>query len=433
MKLSRKYFFFGALSLSASLFPNKREEPVIIIGAGASGLYAAKLLADKGIPFLILEANSRIGGRILSLNGISDFPIELGAEEIHGENSLYYKLAKKMRASVFHNDGEVLLFHKNKLIEESDAEEIVGYNKMSSMIQNLSSYDEEEKTALEYFQKEQNQFLYIAEALVGNEHGTNLSRIGMKALSKYNLNWESGEKNYLLKSRSHLSLIEEICRSVSTRIQLNSKVVEINLDSNSVLVKTESGKEITGTAVILTIPISILKRNKIKFNPSMPNNYRDAIAKIGMGSGMKIILKFENRFWDKDTTSIITPGIIPEFIVSGRKKGSENKILTGFLCGENSEKIQRPVETAISELDKIFGGKNASKNLEDSFVQDWSKEEFIGGTYSYPSLDEENSREKLAVPIEGKIFFAGEAIAGIHYGTIQGALESAVLAVKNFK
>ena len=58
---------------------------VIVIGAGASGIYAAHLLLKQGVDVTILEASNRIGGRMMGNTTFADFPIELGAEEIHGK------------------------------------------------------------------------------------------------------------------------------------------------------------------------------------------------------------------------------------------------------------------------------------------------------------------------------------------------------------
>ena len=61
---------------------------VIIVGAGAAGLAAAKKLEEKGISYQILEATDRIGGRIQKNQNFADFPIDIGAEWIHEDKSI---------------------------------------------------------------------------------------------------------------------------------------------------------------------------------------------------------------------------------------------------------------------------------------------------------------------------------------------------------
>jgi monoamine oxidase len=102
---------------------SSREEKIIVIGAGASGLYAARLLRDKGFPVTILEASSIFGGRIKPLLTFSDYPIELGAEEIHGEKSLYSKLLKSNNVSIFNSSiSENYYMCNGKLKDEAEAD-----------------------------------------------------------------------------------------------------------------------------------------------------------------------------------------------------------------------------------------------------------------------------------------------------------------------
>ena len=89
------------------------------IGAGASGLYAAHLLQKKGAKNIqILEASLSYGGRIKTLSGFADFPVELGAEEIHGDNNVFYRLAKNAGATFTDESTSDYYFFKNSLKNE---------------------------------------------------------------------------------------------------------------------------------------------------------------------------------------------------------------------------------------------------------------------------------------------------------------------------
>jgi len=96
----------------------------------------------------------------------------------------------------------------------------------------------------------------------------------------------------------------------------------------------------------------------------------------------------------------------------------------------NLAPFQGAVSVAVQELDGLFGSNAASAALVDSHIQDWSKEPFIRGAYSYPNPGSEPLRSTLAQSIDKKLYFAGEATHHQgHFATVHGAMETAYRAV----
>ena len=148
-----------------------REEKIIVIGAGASGLYAARLLKDKGFPVTILEASSIFGGRIKPLLTFSDYPIELGAEEIHGEKSLYTKLLKSNNVSIFNSSiSENYYMCNGKLKDEAEAEADEKFTKVFKIIEDIKLYKGQD-ISVDTFLKKKNINHYVEilrQPLLGN-------------------------------------------------------------------------------------------------------------------------------------------------------------------------------------------------------------------------------------------------------------------------
>jgi monoamine oxidase len=71
------------------------EVDVVVVGAGVAGLYAAHMMKATGLRVVVLEASTRIGGRVLSLDGLAPWPVDLGGEFIHGENTLHYNFCRR--------------------------------------------------------------------------------------------------------------------------------------------------------------------------------------------------------------------------------------------------------------------------------------------------------------------------------------------------
>lgn len=67
---------------------------VIIVGVGAAGLYGGYLLRQLGADVTVLEASGQPGGRIRTLQGFADYPVELGAEFVNGENNILRRYAR---------------------------------------------------------------------------------------------------------------------------------------------------------------------------------------------------------------------------------------------------------------------------------------------------------------------------------------------------
>jgi monoamine oxidase len=443
MKFTRKSFLINSI-LALGTIPlwgqnnskKQLEEKIAIIGAGFSGLYAAHLLAQSGFAVEIFEASSRFGGRVRPLHDFADFPIELGAEEIHGNSSIYYKILRNKKVPLIKKEFENYYMIKGKLLEESEADLDRDFSKLQDLILSFNSYAGGDTSVEDYVLKKSvpKSYLHIAEALIGNVYGSNIKKISAAGIAKSIQNWRAGEEKFWIRNRSHLSVIEEICGHILTKIRYNTQITKVNYSNQNIELEDKEGNRHSATRVIVAVPLSILKQGDIHFSPSLPGYKNSAISKIGMGIAMKIILKFAKRFWEPNTGSIVGDGWITEFYPSGYMKSMPNNVLVGLVVGESAEKLsevgKNVIKVALKELDSMFGKKIASRTLIDYFIMDWTKEPFIQGGFSFPSVGEGDAREKLMEPVSEKIFFAGEAANKFHYATIHGALESGERAAK---
>ena len=411
---------------------------VIIIGAGLAGLTAGLLLGKSGIKYTILEASQAIGGRIRALENFADFPIELGAEEIHGRKSAWYELIQQQEKEMISPEkyGKNLYNIEGKLLTREELESDEDYKLLDKFTMYCEDYEEEEKSVEDYLHqlKTPSKYHHIVNAWYGNEYGTSNSRLGVLSMAQSDNKWSSGESNFTLKDSSYLDVLKTAFAEVIPHIQFNSPVVMI--DSTNELIEVDTKKEqYKAQRVIVTVPLSILKAGDIAFMPPLDEEKQKAIDTIGIDTGMKILLKFKERIWPENTGSIYSGGHIPEFWVTGLGKDSQDYVLTGFINGEDAEYLsglgQQAVYVALYELDRVFGDRKATENFVDSYIIDWGKEPYIKGAYSYPSPNSEPERISLAESIDDKIFFAGEATnAWGHPGTAHGALETGYRAVK---
>lgn len=407
---------------------------VVIVGAGIAGIYAAYILKNQGADVVVLEAANRYGGRIKPLTDFATFTIELGAEEIHGEKSVFYDLIKAGNHSFITDVLNHLYYFNGSLKTEAQATENTFFNIVDELTNGLSDYAGSDITAEAFAGSEgvSDNVKHFFNAWIGNENGTDIGRIGMHGLRETDQRWTAGDNNFMLKDSDILSIIEQQFQEIIPLIRLEKQVTEIDYSTSSVKVICADDDIVTADKVIVTVPLSIMQSNDISFVPALPDSKVAAYNRIGIDRGLKVIIKFDVMVWPANTGSIYGEGYVPEFwVTSGGGRSDSEFILTAFIMGENAEYLtaqgDQMITTILAELDVIFG--NASTHYVDHVIQDWGNEPHIRGAYSYPKVGTGNAREIIASPVGNNLFFAGEAThTQGHAGTVHGAMETALRA-----
>jgi len=418
------------------LFSNSSfKGKVIVIGAGAAGMYAAYLLHQQGINVQVLEASDRYGGRIKSLQGFSDFEIELGAEEIHGERSLWYDMVRHSGAQLITEELNELYYFNGTVKTYAQATENTFFNKVLEVMDSFRSYAGNDISAEAYGNisgiNAAVQHLY--NGMVGNEMGSGNAEVGMYGLREIEEKWASGKIDSRIKYRSLLSVLEQTFVDVLDKIILNSPVAALDYTASKITVTSSNGQLYEADKVIVTVPLTVLRSNEISFTPALSAERMNAFDRIGMDRGIKIILKFTERFWPSSTSYIYSEGNVPIYWATGAGgRSASDNLLTAFVCGTRADFVASQGEGMIpiilSELDALFG--DATLNYVTHHIQDWGEEDFIHGAYSYSKPGTGNAREIIAKNIDSKVYFAGEAThTGGHFATVHGAMETALLAV----
>ena len=331
--MDRKHFLrllaLGGLvpMLGPSLSGCKKDGPlneysgtVTIIGAGAAGLYAGWLLKQAGATVKILEATDRIGGRIKELIGFADFPIELGAEEIHGHRSVWYDIVKDTNAEFIKDNDQ-----NDSVIIDGVArpwDDLVGdaeFDKLIRLVEEMGNYSGGDIPFTDYLAQEgiATNLLPLANALLGNEYGTSNNHLSAKEVKIADNAWSAGNQNDLVKNRSFKSILDEKFADILSNVQLNTHIFRIDSSGSQVVCTDSNGIEYQSDKVIVTVPLGVLKAGLIEFLPELPFNKLQAIDRLGMGPGMKVILQFNQGFWPAGTGSIYGGGLVPEFWATG--------------------------------------------------------------------------------------------------------------------
>lgn len=404
----------------------KYDGKVLIIGAGAAGLYAAYILKSKGIDFEIIEAAATYGGRMGRLDGFSDYPIDLGAQWLHGRNSILGDLVKKTDVKITLDDSDEYFWINGQMTQELP-KNIIELFERENNVPDVSFADFAQQ---ENFGDEYN---YIVEAIAGDS-GASASKISAYWKVQEEQKWVSGDQDFKFESTFFDLIDTHIASSVKDKISLNTVVSSIDYSSDTIVVTDSNNNTYTADKVIVTVPITVLKSNDIEFIPTLPTEKTEAFAKIGMEAGMKVFLKFSTKFYNDNIIGGSTCAAYADDLVG--KTGSDN-VLLAFVMGEQAEALTLLGSDAaitnalLQELDTMFEGQ-ASATFIDSHVQNWTTNPFVRGAYSYSTVGIGNAREIAAQSVNDKLFFAGEAMnINGHHQTVHGAVETGYREVIN--
>ncbi len=412
------------------------KERVIIVGAGAAGLMAAKILAEKGKLVTVLEARERIGGRIFTLVR-DDFsePVEVGAEFVHGDPPLTMALLKESGAPYQGVKGKSRTVKNGDWIKESqqgdDWDEMEDRLKAQQVDMPFDAFLDK------YFADTKHASL--REHAVRFAEGFDLADISKASTLALRDEWLHEESTQYRIEGGYEKLVQYMEDSIIQNegsIHRSCIVKKIEWQSGKVKLSTALGDIFEADKCIVTVPLGVLTAAReeeafIEFQPSVAS-YINAAKQIGYGDVVKLLLEFKEPFWEKWESKLGFLMSEGEFPVWWTQQPSPQPMLTAWLGG--------PKATALKGLDEITLLAMALDSLADIFslpaaklrtmlcgfyYHNWSTDPFSLGGYSYALPETAEALRLLMQPLENTLFFAGEAIyKGASPATVEAALES---------
>lgn len=410
---------------------------VVIIGAGAAGMYAAQLLMNRKIDVSILEASSLFGGR-LRVQQFFDYPLEMGADHVIGDDNIWHTMVKDSGFTLDPVTDNPLYSVDGKA---QTAEQLSGdtdFLAAMSFIDNIPNYNGPDLTVENAAASAgiNQRVRPILNSITANRRGTSFNSISVRGISEGQNLWEGGEGAGFVKNQSLVNILFDTFSKVIPNIHIDTQVTSIDYSDLQIIRLTDQNGNVTEcNRVIITCPLNVLKSGDVNFTPSLPVSTTSAMNRIGMSKGVKVALHFYVNFWGKEFSSIQTEGVAPEYYAAGITRDESNKILMATINGGNAEQLEGKSDEEITQillddLDLLFNGQ-ASQQFAESFVQNWGEDSFFQGVTSFPLVSGSGAAEQFALPINNRLFFAGEATAfNGNYGTVQGALESSERVVE---
>jgi monoamine oxidase len=413
------------------------QTPVIIIGAGASGLMAAMQLSAGGRTVVVLEARERLGGRIHTIHDPGfGTAVEAGPEFVHGDLPLTLGLLQKAGIPLTPAGGKMYRSEGGKW--KNSHGPVKGWDDLLERMGALSEDMPVETFLDEHFPGPENEDL--RKFMRRYAEGYDLADTRIASTSALYNEWSREDQPQHRVEGGYERLISYMAGEAARQgctIHTGAIVKEIDWSPGSVRVISADGRRFSGAAVLVTVPLGVLQSSAdqkahITFSPSISTRLL-AAGKMGYGSVIKILLQFREPFWKERT-----PGL--GFLISDQSLPTwwtqappEQALLTGWFGGPRTAAYhdrspEQIIKAALDSLSVIFQLNEAylRTSLRDSLVADWSRDPFALGAYSFSTVGEGKARQLLNTPLDNTLFFAGEALyeGNATPGTVEAALAS---------
>jgi monoamine oxidase len=418
-------------------------------------LAAAHDLSQAGRTVTILEARNRTGGRIHTIHLVDDpLPVELGAEFVHGEAEETLRIVRAAKLLLDQLPDDHLRAHNGKLSAPGDFWKVIT-QALRQLARRVRSRPDDVALAVA-LTADRNRATSLFRHFVEGYHAADPAKVSARWLAAEDPPDERSTRRQFRLVNGNDGIIQWLESGLNpqrTALRLNTaaKAVRWERGDVRVLANGPAGNEIElrAKAVVVTVPLQILKSEVIRFEPAL-KRYERSLRTLEMAAVFRIVIEFREAFWTDEflaqrmsrtrvpierinfihapdeavpTWWSSAPQVAPRLVGWA---GSQKAI--DVLAMPEGSRLDRTLES----LSRILAVRRPW--LDDlvlrSWHHDWSGDPLSQGAYSYVGVGGQRSPRSLAHPIEGTVFLAGEATSEEEMATVAGALASGRRAAK---
>jgi monoamine oxidase len=395
------------------------EVDVAIIGAGAAGLGAARALEGSGLSVIVLEARERIGGRAHTIVPAPGINFDLGCGWLHSaDKNSFVNIAEKL--------GFAIDKTRPPWREQSFDAGFPLTERMDYMAALDAFYDRAEQaaesdtdSAASLYLEPGNRWNPMIDAISTYINGCELDSVSIHDMDAY----EDTEINWRVP-RGYGALITAYGRSCP--LALNTRVWRIDHSGARIRIETSKGT-LSAARVIVTAPTTLIANESIRFDPPLSAKV-DAARGLPLGVDDKVMLALDDPENALPKDGNLRGATMRTKMGSYHLRPFGAPCIEGFFGGTFARELEDAGDgafaaTAIDEIVALLGSDYRRK-LTPLAQSRWAHDPFAMGAYSHALPGHAEARAVLAAPIDGRLFFAGEATSPNFFSTAHGARDS---------
>jgi monoamine oxidase len=401
--------------------PLPREADIVVIGAGAAGIAAARRIQAANRRVIVVEAAAQIGGRCITDTTTFDVPFDRGARWLHNpDTNPLIRLARNAGLDISAPPLGQKIRIGQRNARAGETEEFLAALVRANRAIDDASRGRADVSCASALPKDLGDWAATAEFVLGaNATGKDLRDVSVMDKVR------AQDRNSLIGCRQGLGiLIAKLGEQVP--LALSTPASQIIWSGRDVAVETPAGR-IATRAVIVTVSSNVLAAGNIKFTPEIPKRQLDAAARLSLGSYDRIALQLQGNplGLSRDDAIIEQSSSTRTALLSANIGGSS--LCTIDVAGAFGRDLSGRGEAAmvafaVEWLTRLFGSDVAAAVKKSSATR-WNASPLTLGAMSVAAPFGQPSRKILTEPI-GNLFLAGEATHETLWGTVDGAWES---------
>ena len=407
------------------------EADVIIIGAGASGLSAAKELTRLDLSYIVVEGSNRIGGRAYSEEIVPGVWFDLGCSYLHqGDTNPFVAIADELGVTIGKDYGDI--FQENKLSLYRDGEPLnpaeheaylSNQNECHTAIH--AAADRGEDVAIADLLDLENKYAMTYANIMAATYAQDIDQISSIEVATF----EEGPDIPILNGYGNLVA----AWGNDIPVSLNTKAERIEYSNKGVSVTTSRGT-LQARTVLSTVSNGILTAGEIEFAPALPDWKFEAVSGLPIGTLNKICVHFDEDIFGPEGRGfhIVCDDDAGAAGFEASVMGQNTAIV--FVGGRHAiwlekQGQQASHEFAVNQVAEVFGN-DIRKQVIRSIATAWTTDPWTRGSYTCALPGHGHQRVELARPLDDRLFFAGEATTVGDHACCHGAYHSGIRAAQ---